>query len=230
MAVATVILECEKLKAAARARWWSTSPGLALTDDDRRRLRIRRRAAVILFAQQLRDARSSCWRSPRKSRACANPNCRSASTTKAGACSASRRASPRFRRCASLGVLWDRDREAGGARGARGRHRHRRRARRARRRFQLHAGARPRLRRERGDRRPRVPLRPDRGRRARRAAHRRASPAAGMAAVGKHFPGHGFAARRLARRRADGRQDRRRRSSGRTWCRTRPRSRPGSRR
>ena len=75
--------------------------GLALTDDDRERLRHPAAGGVILFARNYETPEQLAALDATKSRSCASPSCRSASTTKAGACSASARASPASRRCAS---------------------------------------------------------------------------------------------------------------------------------
>ena len=88
---------------------------------------------------------------------------------------------------------------------------HRARAARPWRRFQLHAGARSRFRVEHGDRRPRASTAMRTPPRISHRALRRGLNAGGCAAVGKHFPGHGFVAadshferpgRRAAARRA----------------------------
>ena len=82
--------------------------GLALTDAERQRLCHPLVGGVILFTRnydspaQLRDMTARSMR-------CAARSCWSASTTKAGECSASARASARLRPMRDLGRLWDRD-------------------------------------------------------------------------------------------------------------------------
>jgi len=87
--------------------------------------------------------------------------------------------------------LWDATASARGEGGARAPPTHRRGACRARRRFQLRARARPRLRLLRGHRDRALHFDPNASARLAPASCRVSRPC--MAAVGKHFPGHGFA-------------------------------------
>ena len=88
----------------------------------------------------------------------------------------------------TLGELWDRDVAAAAREATRLGWTIAQRAARARRRLQLHAGARPRLRREHGDRRPRVPPQSERRRASRGGAARRACARAACRRSASTFP------------------------------------------
>ena len=145
-------------------------PGVALTDDDRRRLAHPLVGGVILFARNYHVARATAC-ADGEIRALRTPHLLIAVDHEGGRVQRFRDGFTVLPPMRELGKIWDRASGAGAATGARMRLRAGRRIARARRGSELYAGARSGLRRIRRDRRPCLSQRSRCGRRP-RASHR----------------------------------------------------------